>query len=388
MSKIKLITRDTSQPKKDDPTQKAYRYKYEVLVPAKLFGKRIRQYFKTKAGANDYKLELENKLQNEKLTPLYQDIHLCAVRFQKLLTVGQMEAALTQAVSHYSQSSMSLEELADSFVDQVTRDYKRGVVGKRYWGDIKSRAPKLATWMGCPDARDITKEMVEGFIDKRLDAEMKPRTVVNYCRILSAILQKGVNDKVILENPVSNVRMPKPDSTVHIIAPNDLRTLLSYAGRLSDRIPLITPRLMFGAFGGLRTSEIERLTWEDVRLDLGQFYVSPGKTKNAERWVVLTPPLLTYCEKMLPESKGPVLQGYSENYILGCQRKLCKAAGVNIPSNALRHSYGSHHLVHYNKPSATALEMGHYTAQMTFKAYRRAVTKVQAAAYWDIRVKV
>ena len=116
MSKIRLIERDTTQPKKGDPSQIACRYKYQVLAPAKLFGKRIRQYFKTKTEARDYKLGLETKLQNEKLTPLDQDIHLCAVRFQKLLTVGQMEAALTQAVSHYSQSSMSLEELADSFV--------------------------------------------------------------------------------------------------------------------------------------------------------------------------------------------------------------------------------------------------------------------------------
>ena len=108
MSKIRLIERDTAKPKKDDPSQKAYRYKYEVLAPAKLFGKRIRQYFKTKTEARAYKLGLETKLQNEKLTPLGQDIHMCAARFQKLLTVGQIEAALKQAVSHYSQSSMSL----------------------------------------------------------------------------------------------------------------------------------------------------------------------------------------------------------------------------------------------------------------------------------------
>ena len=47
MSKLRLITRDTDAPAKDDPTKKAYRYKYEVLAPAKLFGKRIRKYFRT-----------------------------------------------------------------------------------------------------------------------------------------------------------------------------------------------------------------------------------------------------------------------------------------------------------------------------------------------------
>ena len=147
--------------------------------------------------------------------------------------------------------------------------------------------------------------------------------------------------------------------------------------------------LMFGAFAGLRSSEIQRLTWEDVKLELGQLYVSPGKTKNAERWVVLTPPLLDWCEKLLAAgATGLVLQGASEDVINGLQQKLCEAAGVAIPQNALRHSYGSHHLVHYDNAGNTATEMGHYSAQMTFAAYRRAVTKVQAKDYWDIRVEV
>ena len=83
MSKIRLIERDTTQPKKGDPSQIACRYKYQVLAPDKLFGKRIWQYFKTKTEARDYKLGLETKLQNEKLTLLGQDTHSCAVSFQK-----------------------------------------------------------------------------------------------------------------------------------------------------------------------------------------------------------------------------------------------------------------------------------------------------------------
>jgi len=283
MSKIRLIERDTAKPKKDDPSQKAYRYKYEVLAPAKLFGKRIRQYFKTKAEARDYKLGLETKLQNEKLTSLDQDIHLCAVRFQKLLTVGQMEAALTQAVSHYSQSSMSLEELADSFLAQVLEDFEMGHVGKAYKHDIEVRAPKLAPWLGQPDVRDVDKKMVEAFINARLKAGAAPRTVLNYCRVLSAIIQKGVDEKLILENPVAKARMPKVVSPVHIITPKDIATLLKTASGMTKELPLIIPRLMFGLFTGLRSSEIRRLTWEDVRLDIGQLYVSPGKTENAER---------------------------------------------------------------------------------------------------------
>jgi len=241
MSKIRLIERDTTKPKKDDPSQKAYRYKYEVLAPAKLFGKRIRKPFKTKAEARDYKLGLETKLQNEKLMPLDQDVHMCAVRFQKLLTVGQMEAALTQAVSHYSQSSMSLEELADSFLVQVLQDFEMGHVGKAYKRDIETRAPKLAPWLGQPDVRDVDKKMVEAFIKTRLKAGAAPRTVLNYCRVLSAIMQSGVDEKLILENPVAKARMPKVVSPVHILKPSELNKLLAAAPKVCKEHDMITP---------------------------------------------------------------------------------------------------------------------------------------------------
>ena len=119
MSKIRLIERDTTKPKKDDPSRMAYRYKWEVQAPAKLFGKRIRQYFKTKEQANDYRLELENKLQNSRLAPLDEAVHLCAYRFQKTLTVDQMEVALSNAVEHFSLSNKPLKDFADGYLAEL-----------------------------------------------------------------------------------------------------------------------------------------------------------------------------------------------------------------------------------------------------------------------------
>ena len=53
----------------------------------------------------------------------------------------------------------------------------------------------------------------------------------------------------------------------------------------------------------------------------------------------------------------------------------------------MRHSFGSHHLVHFEKADTTATEMGHIGPQQTFKAYRKAVLKSQAAEYFAIRPK-
>ena len=54
----------------------------------------------------------------------------------------------------------------------------------------------------------------------------------------------------------------------------------------------------------------------------------------------------------------------------------------------LRISYASHHLVHPASPEQTATEMGRWSPQQTYDAYRRAVTKAQAKAYWDLRASL
>jgi integrase len=147
---------------------------------------------------------------------------------------------------------------------------------------------------------------------------------------------------------------------------------------------------MFGAFGGLRSSEIRRMDWSDVRLDEGQFYIEGTKNSYAERWVKLTPPLMDFCKQLLESDnppKGLVTGGMTDNAIWQRLQYLHKICGVKIPKNGLRHSYGSHSLVAYNNPAHTATEMGHTTPTQTFKAYRKAVRKAQADEFFALRCK-
>ena len=65
---------------------------------------------------------------------------------------------------------------------------------------------------------------------------------------------------------------------------------------------------------------------------------------------------------------------------------LVDETGHTIPRNALRHSFGSHHLVQYKNPNVTAVEMGHHSPQTTYAYYRKAVRKAQAVKFWDVRI--
>ena len=176
--------------------------------------------------------------------------------------------------------------------------------------------------------------------------------------------------------------MPDYKAEVGICKPEDISNLLSHACHY------IQCWIMFGAFGGLRSSEIFRMRWEDVRIEEGQFYIKGSKNEGAERWVKMTPPLMAFCKDTLEADNAPsglVMGGMT------CQTKdrkmkaIVKKAGYKIPKNGLRHSFGSHHLIQYDNPFNTATEMGHLGPQTTFKAYRKAVLKSQAVDYFDIR---
>ena len=64
-----------------------------------------------------------------------------------------------------------------------------------------------------------------------------------------------------------------------------------------------------------------------------------------------------------------------------------KKADCRIKRNALRHSYGSYHLVAFEKPEVTANQMGHVSPTQTFTAYRKAVLESQAQEFWKIRAE-
>jgi len=61
------------------------------------------------------------------------------------------------------------------------------------------------------------------------------------------------------------------------------------------------------------------------------------------------------------------------------------AAGIkHWPGNALRHSFASYHLAHFNDAAALALELGHTDAGLVFQHYREIVKPKEAEKYWNL----
>ncbi|MDG2214557.1 MAG: site-specific integrase [Verrucomicrobiota bacterium] len=365
-------------------------FPWEAHVAKRLFGKRSRKKFETEAEAKAHALKMSRKVLNKERVPLDPEVHKIVALYAEKLTPSQIQTMLEEGVRRYSVEAKSLSELVKEYLAKQETLQEEESVGQDHLNTVKCLSNKLVDYLGDPLVRDIDLNMVEDMKSMRLKTiqqngkPVSKRTVRNEVNQLSAIFNYGIAMKYVTDNPTLHVKLPEYKAPVGICKPDDLQKLLLHADHHLQCF------LMFGAFGGLRTSEIMRMRWVDVRIDEGQFYIAGTKNENAERWVNMTPPLMDFCKQVLEGENPPhglVMGGMVNNTRCRKLTKLYKAVGYNPKRNYLRHSYGSHHLIQFQNADNTANEMGHVGPQQTFKAYRKAVLKSQAADYFNIRAE-
>ena len=178
------------------------------------------------------------------------------------------------------------------------------------------------------------------------------------------------------------------DGAIEIYTPQELRLLLSNAPAK------LLPFFAIGALAGLRSQEIMRLDWSDLRFEQGFIEVAAEKAKTASRRLVPLLPSLAAWLLPLRKESGHVV-GYTRNNTLSKARmRFCKDAiksGDEViefiwKPNALRHSYASYRLADIKDAARVALEMGN-SPTMLFRNYRELVTEKQAGEWFAVLPK-
>jgi integrase len=356
------------------------RYAWEVIVPASTFGKRIRRRFNDRDLAEAELADLRHRASSPGIA-ITRDESLFVGRWRYKLTLAEQEAALTTTLARKAGASVPLSRVCNEYMNSIDRAHRAGRVGDLHARDVELLTPKLSAGpLGWLATDALSRADIQEWVDSMSHYTAETRR--NRLRNLTAVLNHAVRTGIISSNPASGIGVGGDKPKVGIVKPNELRALL----RAAEAHPDTYWWLVFGAFAGLRTSEVARLDWSDVQPtedfddEVGAVYVSPGKTDAAERWVHFTAPLEGFSWPSKPSS-GPVLVLTPAAW--QAQRRLVyDIAGVKVPNNGLRHSFASHHLVAFTEPHQTAAEMGHTTPKTTFAHYRRAVSPEQATDYW------
>ena len=166
------------------------------------------------------------------------------------------------------------------------------------------------------------------------------------------------------------------DAQISIYTPDEMgRMLLAAKARH-------LPFLAIGAFAGIRSAEIHRLHWEDIKWDRGHIEIAGHKAKTAARRLVPLPDNLKAWLAPWREKTGLIIESEDKS---GALNEL--AVKAKIPGgwrqNALRHSFISYRVALTGDVARTALEAGN-SAKMIFRHYREVVDGEASKAWFSI----
>jgi integrase len=168
----------------------------------------------------------------------------------------------------------------------------------------------------------------------------------------------------------------EPETEIAIFTPDEITSLL-----LNSHARIL-PVIAIGAFVGIRSAEIMRLDWEDIKWDRGHIEIAGRKAKTAARRLVPLPENLKAWLAPWREATGKIV---TLTAVAGAMSDL--AVKAKIPGgwrqNALRHSFISYRVALTGDVARTALEAGN-SPKMIFRHYREVVTEEDAKAWFSI----
>ncbi len=309
-----------------------------------------------------------------------------------LTTVAVVKAkGVAQAVEEY---------LATKQPDtKPSGDGKRSALSPKYFYNLSIMLRRFAKAFPSTDTNGLTKEHLDAFFSglgkgplrhAGWRAAVSPK-VRNHHRVAVRQFLNWCAKKDFL--PITNRLLeadsmtPQADngSVTEFYSPAEFKALLeASSGPLRAMIAI-------GGLAGLRTAELLRLTWEDVRRVENHIEVTAEKAKTRQRRLVQVVPALAQWLALFGEFSGKIWTK-SENIFQAELSKLCCAVThevkgrkmkVTRKANGLRHSFCSFHYALHANESLTAQQAGNSPA-MIHGHYKGLATQREAEGWFSV----
>jgi len=228
------------------------------------------------------------------------------------------------------------------------------------------------------NACDLTFESIRLFFQVELGSK-SPKTRNHFRETLRGIINHCVDRSWLKsDHGLKSLLRPEkaPPADPEILTPQEFQGVLEAAS------PELLPCVAMMGLCGIRTSEIEGLTWEKVFGVKGYIELNARRTKTAQRRLVPCPEALYAWLEPYRGRKGLVWRG-TFNSFEGAYRVLRKKVGIAGKQNCLRHSYASYRMAIVNDAPKVANEMGNSPA-MIYRNYRKLVTPLQAEEWFAV----
>lgn len=186
----------------------------------------------------------------------------------------------------------------------------------------------------------------------------------------------------IAANPCESDLLPKKKRdkyhSARIFSPEEVAKWFAYALEHPELLAYVT----LCTFCGIRPTECDQVTWEDVHWESAEVDVRFPKT-GPPRTVHMHPTALAWL-KLAKELGSPIGAEFAPNKGAKVRKMkpIVRHMGWDeLPNDIQRHSFGSYHVELYRSHEKTATEMGN-SAQIIKTNYKAPVTKANVKKFW------
>jgi integrase len=349
-------------------------------VACQVDGKRIRETFPTKGEADTRAAQIRQQVENEghAAFSLDADTRVEAVRAVEKLTPHN--ATITEAVDHYCEhvlkyrTSPTVTEIVKKLLADAKANHRR----ERTIKDLHHRLTAFAKTFGERRIAEITREELKGWLhDPTLSARSRINNTVKLSQLWNYAIVNGWTENNI---PASIPRPDAEDGEPEIFTVEQAVRLLEHAADYD-----LLAYVALGLFAGLRSAEINRLDWSNVKLAERSIIIGAAVAKKRSRRVVEINDTLTVWIAGCAKTKGLVVPLDSNRTLYARLAKLAKAAGLDHwPDNGLRHSCASYTLALTGDAVRVAYQLGN-SADMIHRHYKALVSKAEAERFFAMR---
>jgi integrase len=307
------------------------------------------------------------------LKPLDVPLNVAIAEYVKArqYNVPIVEAAKTYAESHNA-------KLPDKTIEEV---YQEMLKAKRHDGASEAYLHDLKTRLGhfSRDFKDSLANVTTADLDAWLrKLKLSPCSRNNHRRAVVGLFNFAKaagylnRDKKSAAEHTAVAR--KTVEAIEVFAPVDFAKLLTAAD------DVILPYFVLGGFCGLRTAEIMRLNWEDIRWPEKSIIIDAAISKTRTRRLA---PLTDTAAAWLAGWRlktGRVLPIKQPEHRV---KDICKAAGVAWKRNGLRHSFITYRLATVKDAMRTAFEAGN-SPQVIRSNYDAVATEQEGKLWFSV----
>ena len=357
---------------------------------------RKRHFFATEQAALEFIVKEQTKAirLGERAIGIPGSLHEDAIRAAEVLA-PYPGASLTDAATFFAnaKAQQSKSKTIRAIGDELLADRKANHSSTTHLKDLRLRLATFCETFGATLACNLTSTEVEKWLSS-LRRRYSPRSVANYYRNANLLFSFSITKGYCKENPLTSIDKPRIPATegVGVFTPDELKAILDAADKE------VLPFMAIGAFAGLRSAEISRLDWKDVKFRRNLVEVTASKSKTARRRLVpITPTLAAWIVPYVDRTGSIIPPSFNirrrNAYRAagfgnpGSETTEEKAQGIKLrhaPTNALRHSFASYRLASTNDAGKTAIELGHTSTTLLYNTYRELVTPEAAEAYWKV----